>query len=98
VITSLQQIIPPAVSAGMGSYPENAAEIIKEKTPNPILVDALPLAQELGNPRLVNTILLAIMANMLDLPLDQWKTVIARRVPPKFKELNLIAFDRGREF
>lgn len=98
VITSLQQIIPPAVYAGMGSYPENAAEIIQEKTPDPILVDALPLAQELGNPRLVNTILLGIMSNMLDLPVDQWKTVIARRVPPKFKALNLVAFDRGREF
>jgi indolepyruvate ferredoxin oxidoreductase beta subunit len=97
VITSLQRIVPPAVFAGMGTYPDNAAAILKERSKNPILVDALPLAQSLGNPQLVNTILLGIASNLLDLPINQWKTVIANRVPPKFKELNLIAFDKGRE-
>ena len=98
VITSRQRLIPPAVYAGMGSYPENPEEVIKERTKDPIIVDALPLAEELGNPRLVNTILLGIASNMLDLSVDQWKEVIERRVPPKFKELNIVAFDRGREF
>ena len=98
VITSCQRLIPPAVYAGMGSYPENPEEVIKERTKDPIIVDALPLAEKLGNPRLVNTILLGIASNMLDLSVDQWKEVIERRVPPKFKELNIVAFDRGREF
>jgi indolepyruvate ferredoxin oxidoreductase, beta subunit len=97
VITSLQQIIPPAVFAGMGKYPDNAIDVIKQHSKNPILVDALPIAQDLGNPQLVNTILLGIISNLLDLPIDQWKTVIADRVPPKFKELNLTAFEKGRE-
>ena len=98
VITSLQRLVPPAVFAGMGSYPDNAAEVLKERSKNPILLDALPLAESLGNPQLVNTILLGVASNLLDLPIDQWKTVIANRVPPKFKELNLVAFDKGREF
>jgi indolepyruvate ferredoxin oxidoreductase beta subunit len=97
VITSLQRIIPPAVYAGMGSYPEDAEAVVKARTKAPIFVDALPLAEELGNPRLVNTILLGIASTMLDLHIDQWKAVIAKRVPPKFKELNLLAFDRGRK-
>lgn len=97
VITSLQRIIPPAVYAGMGNYPENPEAIIRERTKDPVLVDALPLAEALGNPRLVNTILLGIASNMLDLPLEKWKAVIAKRVPPKFKELNLLAFEKGRE-
>lgn len=98
VITSLQKIIPPAVYAGMGSYPEDAEAVIRQRTVDPIFVDALPLAASLGNPRLVNTILLGVASTLLDLPLEGWKTVIAERVPPKFKELNLVAFDRGREF
>jgi indolepyruvate ferredoxin oxidoreductase beta subunit len=98
VITSLQRIVPPAIFAGMGTYPDNAVDVLKERSKNPILVDALPLAQSLGNPQLVNTILLGITSNLLDLPIDQWKTVIANRVPPKFKELNLVAFEKGREF
>jgi indolepyruvate ferredoxin oxidoreductase beta subunit len=97
VIASRQRLIPPAVYAGMGSYPEDAEGVIRDRVSDPIVVDALPLAEELGNPRLVNTILLGIASTLLDLPVEGWKTVIAKRVPPKFKELNLIAFDRGRE-
>jgi indolepyruvate ferredoxin oxidoreductase beta subunit len=96
VISSLQRIIPPAIYAGMGSYPEDAENIIRQAGGDPILVDALPMAIALGNPRLVNTILLAIASTMLDLPVDGWKTVIAKRVPPRFKDLNLEAFDKGR--
>lgn len=98
VITSFQKIIPPAVYAGMGKYPEDAEAVIKTRIQDPIFVDALPLAETLGNPRLVNTILLGVASTMLELHIDQWKAVIAERVPPKFKELNLVAFDRGREF
>jgi indolepyruvate ferredoxin oxidoreductase beta subunit len=97
VITSLQRIIPPAVYAGMGSYPEDAESVIRQGTSDPIFVEALPLATTLGNPRLVNTILLGIASTLLELPVEGWKTVIADRVPPKFKELNLVAFDRGRD-
>ena len=97
VITSRQRIIPPAVYAGMGSYPEDAEPVIKARASDPIVVDALPMAIELGNPRLVNTILLGIASTLLDLPVDGWKSVIAERVPPKFKELNLVAFDQGRK-
>jgi indolepyruvate ferredoxin oxidoreductase, beta subunit len=98
VVTSRQKIIPPAVYAGMGSYPEDAETVIKQRASDPIFVDALPLAEELGNPRLVNTILLGIASTLLTLSVDQWKAVIAKRVPPKFKELNLVAFDKGRDF
>ena len=97
VIASRQRIVPPAVYAGMGSYPEEAERVIRERSSDPIVVDALPLAEELGNPRLVNTLLLAIASTLLDLPVEGWKTVIADRVPPKFKELNLVAFERGRD-
>jgi indolepyruvate ferredoxin oxidoreductase beta subunit len=98
VVTSRQKIIPPAVYAGMGNYPEEAETVIKQRVTDPIFVDALPLAEALGNPRLVNTILLGIASTLLTLPVDQWRSVIAKRVPSKFKELNLVAFDRGREF
>ncbi|BBO81034.1 indolepyruvate oxidoreductase [Desulfosarcina ovata subsp. sediminis] len=98
VITSLQRIIPPAVYAGMGSYPDNAEMVIRQGVSHSILVDALLMAEDLGNPRLVNTILLGVASTLLDLPVDGWESVIADRVPPKFKELNLVAFDRGRNF
>ncbi len=97
VVTSTQRIVPPMVATGFAKYTDNAEDILREKSNNPIIVDAEAIAVELGNARLVNTILLGIISNMLDLPYDVWKDVVARRVPPKFKDLNMVAFDKGRE-
>jgi len=96
VITSDQKIIPPIVSTGVAQYPENVSDVLNKNSKDPIIVDALAIAEKLGNPRLVNTILLGIISNMLDLPEDSWKKVVTNRVPPKFKDLNMQAFDRGR--
>ena len=96
VITSDQKIIPPIVSTGVAQYPENVSDVLNKNSKDPIIVDALAIAEELGNPRLVNTILLGIISNMLDLPEDSWMKVVTNRVPPKFKDLNMQAFDRGR--
>jgi len=96
VVTSTQRIIPPIVSTGIASYPDHAEEMLKTHSKNPVIVDALLMASDLGNPRLVNTILLAIISNMLDLPEEAWKKVVSNRVPPKFRELNMEAFALGR--
>jgi indolepyruvate ferredoxin oxidoreductase, beta subunit len=97
VVTSTQKIVPPIVSTGLATYPEHAEEVLKTHSKDPIIVDALSIASELGNPRLVNTFLLGIISNFLDLPEESWKKVVSRRVPPKFKELNMVAFARGQE-
>ncbi len=96
VISSRQQIVPPIVSTGLAAYPENIEQTLKEITDTPIITDALPKAMELGNPKLVNTLLLGMTSKFLDLPVEQWKMVIENSVPPRFKELNLTAFDTGR--
>jgi len=97
VITSRQQIVPPIVSTGLTSYPADIEAVLKERTDSPIIADALPKAVELGNPKLVNTLLLGMASNYLDLPVSEWKSVIENSVPPKFKELNVTAFDCGRD-
>ena len=97
VITSRQQIVPPIVSMGLTSYPADIEAVLKERTDSPIIADALPKAVELGNPKLVNTLLLGMASNYLDLPVSEWKSVIENSVPPKFKELNVTAFDCGRD-
>lgn len=96
VIASTQKIVPPIVSMGLAEYPSDPEATIRGNSTNPVLVDALALARELGNPRLVNTILLGITSRMLDLPLENWREVVAERVPAKARDLNLIAFDKGR--
>jgi indolepyruvate ferredoxin oxidoreductase beta subunit len=96
VICSTERVIPPTVSTGLAEYPEDAVESIRRSSRAPILVDTQAMAKELGNPRLVNTILLGVVSRLLDLSRKEWRRVVAERVPPAFKELNLKAFQRGQ--
>ena len=97
LISSLERIVPPSVSIGLGKYPEDGEDLIRSRCKAPILLPARTLAENLGNPRLVNTILLGVLSSLLTLPLDVWEKVIVKRVPPKLKDLNLKAFAAGRE-
>lgn len=54
------------------------------------------LAAELGNPRVANVILLGALSSFLELPTAAWRQAIAERVPQRFRELNLQAFEVGR--
>lgn len=96
VIANSQKVVPPIVSTGLAKYPEEAEETLRRSAGNAILVDALSIAEELGNPRLVNTILLGMTSRLLQLPDSNWKKVVSERVPKAFKELNLKAFEKGK--
>ena len=61
------------------------------------LVPSGDMAAELGNPRVANVILLGSLSHYLDIPAQVWRDAIAERVPPKAREVNLRAFDVGRE-
>ena len=97
-IVSNTQLIPAIVTSSKEfSYPENAVEKMREKAKKVIATDADKIAGALGNPRLVNTILLGVLSNYLPFPKDLWQDVIQKRVKEKFVEINLEAFNRGRE-
>jgi indolepyruvate ferredoxin oxidoreductase beta subunit len=96
VIASRQRLVPPIVSTGLASYPEDAESILQRETWAPVLVDAQQLANQLGNPRLVNTILLGVASRLLELPHRTWRRVVSERVPKAYRELNLAAFEQGR--
>jgi indolepyruvate ferredoxin oxidoreductase beta subunit len=96
VITSHTRVVPPITTIGKFTYPDDPIAMLKERVPNAKDVDADTIASELGNPRLVNTILLGVLSHSLDIPESLWLDVIKKRVPPKFVDLNLKAFERGR--
>jgi indolepyruvate ferredoxin oxidoreductase beta subunit len=91
---------PPIVSAGLYDYP---ADPIAELAAAGIQVhafDAGAIADELGNPKLVNTIMLGAISDYLPFPADVLKECIVegfRAYKPKLAEINARAFDAGRE-
>jgi indolepyruvate ferredoxin oxidoreductase beta subunit len=98
VITSTQRLVPMSVSSGGFTYPgrDEIEQTLRSRSGRLYYVDALDIAQRLGNTRLVNTIVLGTLSTQLDIHPDTWLSVIERRVPPKYAELNRQSFREGR--
>lgn len=94
IIVNNQEIDPMPVIIGACNYPENIAQELESKADTTV-VDALTLANEAGNPKAVNVVLIGVMAKNTDIPYDVWVETIRKTVPEKFLEVNLKAFDLG---
>jgi len=96
LIASDQKMIPPITTTGKFSYPERLEEKMKARVPNTKIIAAYDIARKLGNPRLVNTVLLGVLSRAIDLEEDRWLQVIERMAPKGTGELNKKAFLEGR--
>ena len=98
VIVNRQQIVPMSVSVGNATYPDTEALLaaLEQRAGTVIVVDALPLAEQAGNPRTANTVMLAALSTLLDTDPAIWETAILRRVPAKYADVNKVAFQLGQ--
>ena len=98
VVTNTQKLIPMSVSSGGFNYPsiKEIKTALDSRAGRVIYVDALEIAEGLGNTRMVNTVVLGALSNQLDIDNDIWLSVIEKRVPRRFVELNRQAFWEGR--
>ncbi len=94
IIVNNQEIDPMPVIIGAAKYPENIIEKISEKA-KLIEVDAITKARELGNARVVNVILIGLLAKSMDVSYEKWINTIRSTVPEKFLDVNLRAFNIG---
>jgi indolepyruvate ferredoxin oxidoreductase beta subunit len=97
-ITSMTSLVPAIVTSSREyTYPEDAISDMRKHSENVIAVPADTIAGELGNPRLVNTILLGVLSNYLPFDVELWHETMRAKIKAKFLEVNLIAFGKGRE-
>lgn len=98
VVLNRQHITPLAVAGGEMDYPEEQAVLdLFPATARIHVADGLGAALALGNPNTVNVVLLGLLSRAMDVPVETWQSVIADRVPHRFRELNQRAFLAGRE-
>ncbi len=98
IIINDYRLVPPVALMKGSQYPEDPIAAVKKRVRHVIVVDAPALSRELGNPKLVNTVLLGVLSQSLDIPVSDWEAVIMERVPKGTEELNRRAFLKGREF
>ncbi|MBO5882876.1 MAG: indolepyruvate oxidoreductase subunit beta [Clostridia bacterium] len=90
------RINPMTVSIGAATYPENIIEDLKNDHPV-YAIDGQKAALELGNSRVLNSVVLGYAAKFIGFDTDTWLDIIENTVPPKTVDLNKKAFLQGYE-
>lgn len=89
--------IPSApILMGKEDYPEGVIDIIKSKA-NTSVINAAEIAEELGNMKVMNIVLLGALVEAMDLSDIDWEKAISDNIKEKFIDINLKAFQRGKD-
>jgi indolepyruvate ferredoxin oxidoreductase beta subunit len=96
VVVNDYRIAPPQVLLGQATYPDDLAERIRSRFADFLLVDGLRLAQQAGDARAANTVLLGAVSKRLSIAEPIWQQALEKMVPKKALEVNLKAFRLGR--
>ena len=90
------RIDPMTVVIGAKTYPENILENLAQSH-TVRSIDARSIALELGNSKVLNSVVLGFAASAVGFELDNWLSTVESTVPPKTVEINKQAFMRGYE-
>ncbi|CAK0768805.1 indolepyruvate ferredoxin oxidoreductase, beta subunit [Azospirillaceae bacterium] len=99
IVVNTQQLIPPVVSGGLFSYPENPLAILMSCKAEVYPIDAEAISHELQNRKLINTIMLGAISDHLPFPASAIEEKIVERFQirkPQLADLNRKAFAAGR--
>lgn len=97
LIVNDQAIKPMPVITGAKQYPGEIIERLKNLADNIYAIDALSVAKDLGNIRIVNTVLVGALAKRMDIEKEHWIKALKKTVPQKTIDINLKAFEVGYE-
>ena len=88
------RIDPMTVVIGAKQYPENIIETLKQ-THNVYAIDGQKIAKELGNSKVLNSVVLGYAAKHIGFSKEAFVDVVTKTVPQKTVELNVKAFEAG---
>lgn len=89
---------PLPVAAGFEAYPEDVVERLKQRAGELVVIPATDIATRLGNEKASNVVLIGLLASRMKIPKETWLEVLRRKVPARFLDLNLKAFEAGFGF
>ena len=102
-ICDTKRIVPPfaCLNRRPGAPPrysrETPADLIAHVAEG-YAIDATRMAEELGNERAANVVLLGALSTALDFSTAEWEAAVTQFVPKKTVQINLEALGRGRRW
>jgi len=99
LVTNTRAWSPTDVNIGLAEYPDmkTVEKSVKKLGGKAIIIDATSLAQQAGNVRTTNVVMLGALAGTGKLPvsIESLKQVIRENVPRGTEEVNMRAFELG---
>ena len=94
LIVNDTRIDPMTVVIGAAEYPEGIIEKLSASH-DVYVIDGGAVAKELGNSKVLNTVVLGLAAKHIGFSEDAWLEVLRSTVPPKTIDINTLAFKTG---
>jgi len=105
LIADTQRLVPPFACrdrrpGALSGYARETVEEILARVETGHALDATGMAEELGDARVANSLLLGVLSTVpaLEFSVDEWLRTLDEIVPPKTRALNRSAFLKGREW
>jgi indolepyruvate ferredoxin oxidoreductase beta subunit len=95
LIVNNHEIYPMPVILGLSEYPARLEVALSESVTRMLLIEAAETAAELGNPRVMNVVLLGALVKSLGLDDPCWSDTLGSCVPPHVLQINTRAFRKG---
>ena len=96
-IVNTHRIYPPAVATGKIPYPENVLDELRSRDIKVKTLDAFEIARSVGEIRAVNIVMVGVLSSYLPVDENVFLDVLLERIPPKFRDANIRAFEQGRK-
>lgn len=101
VIINRLSIPPLSISLGVQTYPDDneIIDVYKQRTDKIHLTDGSSQVAALGEIRALNIYMLGFLSVfiLMDINIEQWKHSIYGQLPAKIRDVNICAFEKGRE-
>jgi len=91
------EIAPMSVLSGLADYPLDGLKQLKDSAGNILVLDAAGEARKIGMLQVQNLILIGALSTLPALEKFPWKATIQKSVRAQFSEINLKAFQIGKD-
>jgi indolepyruvate ferredoxin oxidoreductase beta subunit len=91
------EIVPGSVAGAEESYPHETIPYLREKGVKIFVLPASQIARDLGDGRMANVVMLGALSRRLSIPDDSWQRALKVRLPARYLQGNLLAFQRGQQ-
>lgn len=98
VVVNTEEIPSMSVLTGEEEYADDILDEIKKAVEKVYEINAIGMAEKLGNIKATNVVLLGALVKLMGLENIDWETIIRKCVKEKFVDLNLKAFQTGVDY